>query len=177
MQWSDDTESHVVWPTHNWFQIKMNFKVVINCLIVHTVIPIWCDCILRDWYFLPSSVTACVLFIPYSFLSFPPTPSLDLQSLVSAKCYVGPKSRGGLCAWWLPLRGVSCLGHSSTAWLPSPAAKNGLAGTACNQLGYWVTHTRTHTSLHISPPVSCSVREDLRSRCFRLGVLMIRDNC
>lgn len=86
-------------------------------------------------------------------LSFSPPRPPGCRSLVSEKCNVAPKSRGGLCARRLPLRGVSCPGHSPAARLRSLAAENGLTGAAGHQLGYRVTHTQ----FHISPPMSYSI--------------------
>lgn len=102
------------------------------------------DLISETTQLLPYDVTAAV------FLSSTPP---GCRSLVSEKCNVVPKSRGGLCARRLPLRGVSCPGHSPAAWFRSLAAENGLTGAAGHQLGYRVTHTQ----FHISPPMSYSV--------------------
>lgn len=110
-------------------------------------------------------------------------PHPGLQSLVSGKCTVAPKSRRGLCAWWLPLWGVSCPGHSPAARTPPAAAENGLAGDSGDKLGYRVT--RTHTYEHTLNYIFlflCFVLwvSSLRSRCIDrcllcLGNLMARD--
>lgn len=97
------------------------------------------------WFQLNGSIICTVQFSNSVSPHFFP----GCKSLGGRRFNVAPKSRAELCAWRLPLWGVSCPSHGPAARFHSFAAENGLTGAVIHQLGYRVMHTVPYFSSYV----------------------------